>query len=281
MSEIAEPAAVRLPVLDRPWHRLPFVVGASLVLWAGVMVLFGFFLQLTRLPPPSPEPLEASLIEVPVNGLAGGGGGSVGAGQVSPARRIANPAPVAKTKPKALHAARPHPDKAMTNDVPPSHDLAKRDPVPPFKNADSVKVSSKTVAESSLTPTQSSGAAAAGEGGVGNGTGTGAGNGVGGGLGTGAGGGVGSGGNGPEAIYAPVPSIPNDMRDEVLEAEAIARFRVSHDGNATVSLAKPTDFSRLNDIILETLRTWRFHPASRNGVAIDSDAEVRLLITVQ
>ena len=82
-------------------------------------------------------------------------------------------------------------------------------------------------------------------------------------------------------IYSPAPTIPDDMRDEVLEAVAVARFQVSSNGNFVVSLTKPTDFSRLNDIILETLRTWRFHPASRNGVAIDSDAQIRLLITVQ
>jgi protein TonB len=71
------------------------------------------------------------------------------------------------------------------------------------------------------------------------------------------------------------------MRDEVLEAVAVAHFRVLHDGRAIVSLAKPTDFSRLNDIILDTLREWRFHPAMNKGVAVDSEAEVRLLITVQ
>ena len=58
------------------------------------------------------------------------------------------------------------------------------------------------------------------------------------------------------------------MRDEVLEAVAVARFQVSSNGDFVVSLTKPTDYSRLNDST-ETLRTWRFHPASRNGVAID------------
>jgi periplasmic protein TonB len=115
----------------------------------------------------------------------------------------------------------------------------------------------------------------------GSGAGTGSGTGSGEGSGTGTGGGFGSGGNGPQVIYAPVPTIPDDMRDEVVEAVAVARFRVFHDGKVTVSLSEPTEFSQLNEIILETLQQWRFHPARRNGVAIDSDAEVHLRITVQ
>jgi hypothetical protein len=53
------------------------------------------------------------------------------------------------------------------------------------------------------------------------------------------------------------------------------------DGSATVTLVTPTEFSELDKLILETRRHWRFQPALRKGAAIDSDAEVRLLITVQ
>jgi protein TonB len=125
------------------------------------------------------------------------------------------------------------------------------------------------------------GAHSYGGGGVGDGAGIGAGDGSGPGTGAGVGGDFGSGGTGPKAVYAPVPTIPDDMRDEVLQAVAVAHFRVFHDGRVVVSLAKPTDFSRLNDIILDTLHEWRFRPAMSKGVAVDSEAEVRLLITVQ
>jgi protein TonB len=179
------------------------------------------------------------------------------------------------------HVARPHPVRTVTDDILRSPELAKTRPIAPPATPDNSKLTSKTHVISSPPVAQPNGTVGSGEGGVGNGTGTGTGNGVGPGSGTGAGGGFGSGGSGPEPIYAPAPTIPDDMRDEVLEAVAVARFQVSSNGNFVVSLTKPTDFSRLNDIILETLRTWRFHPASRNGVAIDSDAQIRLLITVQ
>ena len=46
MSEITEQGLVRLPELDQPWHRLPAIVGVSLVIWCGVLVAFGLFLEL-------------------------------------------------------------------------------------------------------------------------------------------------------------------------------------------------------------------------------------------
>lgn len=276
-----ESQMTRLPEFDEPWHRLPMVVGVSVVLWFGVLVAFGLFLGLTRLAPPSPEPIEAQLIDLPISGLAGGGGGSPGAAHVSPAPKVAKAVPVAKPKPMTSHLARPHPVRTMTDDALPSHELVKTRPVAPPATPDNSKLISKPAADSNPPVVQADGAVGSGEGGAGNGTGTGAGNGVGAGTGSGAGGGFGSGGSGPEVVYSAAPTIPDDMRDEVLEAVAVARFQVSSRGDVVVSLTKPTDFSRLNDIILETLRTWRFHPASRNGVAIDSEAQIRLLITVQ
>jgi periplasmic protein TonB len=281
MSDITEQGLLRLPDLDQPWHRLPAIVGVSLVIWCGVLIAFGLFLELADVAPPSPEPIEAHLIDLPASGLRGGGGGSPVAAHVSLAPKIAKAIPVANAKPKTSHVARSHSVRAVTDDILRSHELVKSEPIAPPATPDNSKLTSKPQVISSPPVAQTSGTVGTGEGGIGNGTGTGTGNGVGPGSGTGAGGDFGSGGNGPEPIYAPAPTIPDDMRDEVLEAVAVARFQVSSNGTFVVSLTKPTDFSRLNDSILETLRTWRFHPASRNGVAIDSDAQVRLLITVQ
>ena len=281
MSEITDQDLIRLPDLDQPWHRLPAIVGVSLVIWCGVLLAFGLLLELGAIAPPSPEPIEAHLVDLPISGLRGGGGGSPGAAHVSPAPKTAKAIPISKAKPKAPHVARPHPVRMLTDDILRSPELAKTQPIATPATPDNSKLTSKPEVNASPPVAQPYRTVGTGEGGVGNGTGAGAGNGVGAGSGTGAGGGLGSGGNGPEPIYSPAPTIPDDMRDEVLEAVAVARFQVSSNGNFVVSLTQPTDFSRLNDVILETLRTWRFHPASRNGVAIDSDAQIRLLITVQ
>jgi protein TonB len=86
---------------------------------------------------------------------------------------------------------------------------------------------------------------------------------------------------GARAIYSPVPKIPDDLRETAFEAVAVAHFEVSYDGNVKVTLAKPTADPRLNQILLDTLRQWRFFPAMKGGVAIDSAFDVRIPISVQ
>ncbi|HTT74905.1 MAG TPA: TonB family protein [Candidatus Binataceae bacterium] len=71
------------------------------------------------------------------------------------------------------------------------------------------------------------------------------------------------------------------MRDEVMQATAVVRFHVLRDGSANVTMVTSTEYSELDELILATLRQWRFSPAVRDGVKIDADAEVRLLVTVQ
>ena len=282
---MTEPGIPRVSILDEPWRRLPLALVLSLVIWCGLFIVLGFFLERAQSPPPPAQELEARIIELPAIGLAGGGGGDPSVNGASPSAKTAQAPARAEykpeNKPKTSRPARSHRVEPITKKVVPPNDQGETEPTFPITDAKSSKPSSSPDVQSNSTAVKADAAGAAGQEGSGKGSGVGAGAGVGEGSGRGAGGGFGTGGSGPEAIYAPVPSIPDDMRDEVLEAIAVARFRVSHDGRSVVSLSKPTEFSRLNAIILETLRQWRFHPASRNGVAIDSDAEVRLLITVR
>ena len=94
------------------------------------------------------------------------------------------------------------------------------------------------------------------------------------------------GGGGPEtsgasALYAPVPKIPDDLREDAFSAVAVAHFVVDKDGNVQVTLSKPTSNPALNQIILDTLRTWRFFPAVKDGVPVASEFDVRIPIAVQ
>ena len=100
-------------------------------------------------------------------------------------------------------------------------------------------------------------------------------------TGGGSGGGIGSDTVGARAIYAPTPVIPDDLREDAIQTEAIARFKVSFDGASEVTLEKPTSSPRLNQVILDALKQWKFFPAVHNGVAIESSFEVRIPISVQ
>ena len=76
---------------------------------------------------------------------------------------------------------------------------------------------------------------------------------------------------GARAIYAPTPVIPDDLREDVMQTEAVARFNVSFDGTSEVTLEKPTSSPRLNQVLLDALKQWKFFPAVKNGVAIRID----------
>ena len=95
------------------------------------------------------------------------------------------------------------------------------------------------------------------------------------------GGGIGTDTVGARAIYAPTPVIPDDLREDVMQTEAVAHFDVSFDGISVVTLEKPTSNPRLNQVLLDTLKQWKFFPAVKNGVAIPSSFEVRIPISVQ
>jgi protein TonB len=86
---------------------------------------------------------------------------------------------------------------------------------------------------------------------------------------------------GARALFAPPPNIPDDLRDEPLEAVAIAHFVVGADGSVQVSLVQPTENARLNEVLLEALKLWRFAPAMKNGIAIASAFDVRIPISIQ
>jgi len=102
-----------------------------------------------------------------------------------------------------------------------------------------------------------------------------------GGTGVGSGAGIGNDASGARAIYAPTPTIPDDLREDVFEAVAIAHFKVGPDGSVEVTLAQPTPNPRINQILLNTLREWKFFPAMKDGIAINSEFDVRIPITVQ
>jgi protein TonB len=92
--------------------------------------------------------------------------------------------------------------------------------------------------------------------------------------------GSGSSSSGARAIYAPMPKIPEELRENPLRTVAIARFEVAADGEATVKLISPTPYPRLNEILIETLKSWRFFPAVVHGKPVASTFEVRIPVVV-
>src|SRR6266851_4726777 len=241
-------ARIFSPYLDEPWKRLAWVAPLSVLVWA--MALFGFSLLLkqTAAPPPELKPLEARIIELPppVGGLQGG---PAAAHPVAPAKPTRQVQPKRKPVP-IVHPRKPRVIPPVIPEVPPS----------PFGTKKSEE--SPAAAPPKAASGGNEGASALG----GKGS---------------AGSGIGSDSVGARAIYAPVPKIPDDLREDALEALAVAHFIVSYEGKVEVSLVTPTTNPRLNQILLDTLKQWRFFPAMKDGIAIDAQYDVRIPITVQ
>ena len=246
-----------LPELDDPWRRLPWVTLAAITIWIGLLAAFSFLLERAEPPPPELKPIEARIVELPseVGGLAGGGGGA-------PPHAVSTPAaPKPKVAPHVAPAS--HPKRIL---APPL-------PVSPNGTATNSAATAPPAAASSGGGEGSSGGSSSsgGSGASGNG-GNGSGN---------APGGIGTDNLGAHAIYAPVPVIPDELREDAIQTEAVAHFKVTFDGQVTVSLARKTPEPRLNKIILDTLEQWRFFPAMKDGVAIDSEFDLKIPISVQ
>jgi periplasmic protein TonB len=238
---------MRPPELDEPARRLLWIVPLSIAIWAILLSGFSLILMRTKvMPQEESKPIEARLVEIPkdIGGLQGNGGA------------IHPPAPAI---PKAKPIVKPHPATHVKKIAPLPPVI--RSPYGTEKSTEAPSVEEKPGASAGSTSESSeSGSSESGEG---------------------SGGGIGTDTVGARAIYAPTPVIPDDLREDVMQTEAVARFNVTFDGISQVTLEKPTSSPRLNQVLLDTLKQWKFFPAVKNGVAIASSFEVRIPITVQ
>lgn len=81
-------------------------------------------------------------------------------------------------------------------------------------------------------------------------------------------------------ILHPLPVLPDDLREFAYQAVALARFTIHRDGSVDVALVRPTQNPRLNQLLLETLRNWRFFPAMKDGHPVESEQDIRVHFNV-
>lgn len=86
----------------------------------------------------------------------------------------------------------------------------------------------------------------------------------------------------PDVSYGPEPVIPDDLRDQALEATVVAEFEIGPDGvPASVALTRRSGNAELDQIALETARKWRFKPASLDGKGVASRVRLKMEFTVE
>ncbi len=246
MNGSSEAAPLRL--LDAPGWRLVWIGPLAIVIWMILLAAFSLMLKQSVSVPTKEPPLKARLIELPPPaGLQGNSSPSA-----PPASTVK---PKAEVKPKPAHIVRPRPKP-----------IAKPKPIvaPPPSLFGTAKKAAPAEAPASAPPAVSNAT------GPSSGPGSSAGN-----L------GMGSDNLGAQALFAPTPTIPDDLRDEPYSAVAVAHFTVSYDGAVEVTLTTPTDNPRINESLLDALKQWRFAPAKKNGVAINSAFDLRIPISIE
>jgi protein TonB len=254
------------PNLDDPWSRLPWVLPAGILLWLLLLLAFGVLLQGTGRQDEMLIPIDARILEIPpqTGGLQGGGG--------SPPPQ--SPPAVQEHPPvEQPQVVKPEPHPVVKKVASPPHvkPQDKQAAPPPVYQQHALKPAEAEAPAGAQSPAAGTSDAATSESGSGGG----------GSVASGTGGGIGTNTLGARATFAPEPKIPDDLREDVFETVAVAHFHVDFDGHATITLVKPTSNPRLNAMLLDTLKQWRFAPAVRNGVTIDSEFDVRLPIAVK
>jgi protein TonB len=230
------------PALDDQRWRMLWIVPLSIALWFVILEGFARVLEQSAPPPPESTTVQAQIVELPPQ--------SNPAGAIAHPAAAAPPRPIEKPKPVVRHHPMPRHREVVH---PPSPSGAAKATEQPHEAAPA-----SSAAPAGGTSTSHGPASPAGSGFN-----------------------LGGGASGARAVYAPTPTIPDDLRDQQIDTVAIAHFVVKADGTDDVTLSQPTSIPELNQVLLDTLKQWRFFPAVRNGVAIDSEFDVRIPITVQ
>lgn len=85
---------------------------------------------------------------------------------------------------------------------------------------------------------------------------------------------------GARALYQPKPVVPDELRDETIHVVVTARLHIGTDGNVTAELVDPAPDPRVNQLVLNTLKAWRFFPAIQAGKPVASVQDVKVAIDV-
>ena len=233
--------------------------------------------------PPLADPASLSrLVFVAEPGPGGGGGGGGLRQPLPPPRaerrgdsRVSSPVPPREEPAVVEPVERPRPEPLETEALP-------RIAAPLMAlRADSREL--RGLLEPRPTPTGSPSQGSGRDGGVGSGTGRGMGSGAGGGVGPGAGGGAGGGpyrpgsGISPPAIQREVkPVYTADALRREIEGDVILEVVVLASGAVGAIQVVRSLGHGLDEAAVAAMRQWRFHPARRQGVAVDIVVEVAM-----
>ena len=231
---------------DDPWRRLPWTLAAAVLISAMLLAEFGRLMNRPE-PLPEPKPIDAQLVELPPPAPP-----PPPPPKREPVKVTKPPAPAKREPVREKPAVTPPPEtRPAPEPAKPQEELpAPRQPAPPSQSAPPQPAAPKPAPPPNPAPVSHGSSSDTGN-------------------------------MGAQAIERPLPKIPDDLREEAFSVAAVARFRIAPDGTASVELATPTPNPRLNRLLLDTLKKWRFFPAMKDGKPVASVQEIRVQFEVK
>ena len=68
-----------------------------------------------------------------------------------------------------------------------------------------------------------------------------------------------------QPVFNPEPVIPSHLLEEGFQSFCIAKFKIEPSGLSTVKLDTSSGSDEVDELALQTLRRWRFKPATMDG----------------
>jgi protein TonB len=246
---------------DSPQIRIALALLAALIVWIVFLFQLGRWLSTTTSAHAPARPLEMRVVELdpPKAQVATSSEPPVTHATSTPStpftpsapekpRQPAEPHAHVLTQPRATPPVPSKPDAQSVQSIAPAHSAPPQEPKlaadPPARVAAPSSEQSTSTARSATSSGDTSGDTSA------------------------------------HAIVQPLPELPDDLRDQAYQTIATARFMIHADGSVDVELIKPTPNPRLNQILLEALRKWRFFPAMQAGHPVESRQDVRVHFNV-
>ena len=238
---------------DDPWPRLRWLVPAALGLTLVSQMAFLSLLRPPASPPTVPRRLDIQVIELPApTPPAAARPAPPERRSLPPPRRLDAPSPRPVLAPSEPRIEVPRAPAPPVTEEPVTPALAATVPVPPAPSPPSAAPATR-VPLTALPPSRGPQDATPG----------------------------GTDSMSARAIHKPMPEIPEALRRRTIDLVAVARFRVDATGRAQVELVEPTPDPDLNRALLESLRRWRFFPATQAGRPIASTIDVRIPVSVK
>ena len=87
--------------------------------------------------------------------------------------------------------------------------------------------------------------------------------------------------NPPQPVFSPEPVIPEHLHEQCFKSCCIAKFLVKANGNTSVQLISTSGSDEVDELTLETLRRWRFKPATLDGTPVEGSKKVQVEFKVE